>query len=70
MADQTTKKPDVERDDKPVVAARPASTPLVFISHDSRDADLAEAFCQASEQRELWNAEVLSIIRQEGLAGH
>ena len=42
----TRKKPSPNQDVSPVLEAQRATTenPLVFISHDSRDADLAEAF--------------------------
>ena len=43
MVDQAPKK-DSDSDDKSLVVSRPPSSPLIFISHDTRDAELAEAF--------------------------
>ncbi len=46
MPDQAAQKTDADKGDKPVTASRQPSPPLIFISHDSRDAELAEAFAK------------------------
>ena len=46
MSDQTPKKLDGDQEAKPVPITRQPSAPLIFISHDSRDAELAEAFAK------------------------
>jgi len=46
MSEQTPKKHDAEKDDKSIAITRQPLTPLIFISHDSRDAELAEAFAK------------------------
>lgn len=43
MAEESTKK-DADKDDEDVPLSRQPSAPLIFISHDTRDAELAEAF--------------------------
>ena len=43
MADPDTKSPDPKKEESPKSAPKGATTPLIFISHDTRDASLAEA---------------------------
>ena len=43
-----------------------ASGPLVFISHDGRDAELAEAFSKLLKERKRRNDKDLPIFRQKG----
>lgn len=46
MSDSNAKKLDGDQDTSQVSLTRQPSVPLIFISHDSRDADLAEAFAK------------------------